>query len=96
MEKIVDEKCINMFVIPLTEDQCMSLEDFLHENIVESRQRDEFVVVVGDEEMSFPTLVSYGLNEGEVEDKSTRQEVERLVKSLGAQWMKDNGLISLH
>jgi hypothetical protein len=96
MQKAIDAENINLLVIPLSVFDSESLENFLNEKIVDKRDKDEFVVVLGNDELDFPTLVSYGLTETDRYNDTIRSEVEELIQIWGAQWMKDNGFLMSH
>ncbi len=96
MQKAIDAENINILIIPLSVFDSESLENFLNEKIVDKRDKDEFIVVLGNDELDFPTLVSYGLTETDRYNYTIRSEGEELIQSWGAQWMKDNGFLMSH
>lgn len=96
MKKIINEECINHLILPMTDEQALSLEGFLNEHVVEKRGKDEFVFVAGDDDLSCPTFLSYGLSEEDRYNLYERQAVEELIQIYGCQWMKNNGFLELH
>ena len=99
MKKFVDEMNVNLMILPLTLDQAGSLEDYLTEVISLPRDEEEFVVVLGVDEMSegidgYPmrgfSWLSYGrYNKAPFSDKE-KIEIEELLLDSGRQWLRNN------
>jgi hypothetical protein len=99
MKKFVNEMNVNLMILPLTPDQAGSLEDYLTEVIALPRDNEEFVVVLGEDEISKAvdghslngfSWLSYGrYDKARFSDKE-KIEIEELLFDYGRQWLKNN------
>lgn len=94
MEKNINKDCINMLIIPLSDDDASSLEEHLNATVVQKRAKNEFVAVIADSKS--PSLISYGLCEADRFDDSERAEVNEWIISNGREWMRNNGFLIHH
>ena len=91
MNIVIDKDCINLMIIPLDDEDAISLEEHLHRTVVQKRAKDEFVVVLADS--LYPSMISYGLCEADRYDELARLEVEEWIVSNGREWMRNNDFI---
>lgn len=97
MKREINEDCINMLIIPLTEDQAISLENHLYSNVVEVRSKGEFVWVGPIPDIDGANIISYGVNKTDRFNKVKRDEIEAQLIAHGRQWMRKHGFMnSLH
>ena len=94
MERVINKDCINMLIIPLSDDDALSLEEHLNVTIVQKRAKDEFVAVLADS--NSPSIISYGLCEADRFDDYERAEVYEWITSNGRDWMRNNGFLIHH
>lgn len=88
MDIVIDKDCINLMIIPLEDEDAISLEEHLHRTVVQKRAKDEFVVVLADS--LYPSMISYGLCEADRYNKLARAEVKDWIVSNGREWMRNN------
>ena len=91
MDIVIDKDCINLMIIPLDDEDAISLEEHLHRTVVQKRAKNEFVVVLADS--LYPSMISYGLCEADRYDELARLEVEEWIVSNGREWMRNNNFI---
>jgi len=101
MQKFISDTNFNLIIIPLTQDEAESREDYLTAAIALPRAKEEFVLVMSEDEMSeaidgYPTsgfsFVSYGrYNKASLTDKE-KVEIEELLLGYGRQWFRKNGI----
>jgi len=99
MKKFVNEMNVNLMILPLTPDQAVSLEDYLTEVIALPRDKEEFVVVLSEDEMSEAvdgyslngfSWLSYGrYDKARFSDKE-KIEIRKLLFDYGRQWLRNN------
>ncbi len=99
MKKFVNEMNVNLMILPLTSDQAGSLEDYLTEVIALLRDKEEFVVVFGEDEMSEAfnghllngfSWISYGRYDKVCFSDKEKIEIEELLSCYGKQWLRNN------
>ena len=91
MDIVIDKDCINLMIIPLDDEDAISLEEHLHRTVVQKRAKNEFVVVLADS--LYPSMISYGLCEADRYDELARLEIEEWIVSNGREWMRNNNFI---
>jgi len=91
MNIVIDKDCINLMIIPLDDEDAISLEEHLHRTVVQKRAKNEFVVVLADS--LYPSMISYGLCVADRYDELARLEVEEWIVSNGREWMRNNDFI---
>ena len=99
MQKFINDTNINQIILSLSPEEAESLEDYLTETIALPRDKEEFVVVLGVDEMNdaidgYPmrgfSWLSYGrYNKVRFSDKE-KIEIEELLLSYGRQWLRNN------
>ena len=93
MRKVIDKDCINMVIIPLTEDHAILLENHLHTHVVEVRAKNEFVWV-GDSPYGYGvSIITYGVNKIDRFNKKKRKEIEKQLVAHGRDWMREHGFM---
>jgi hypothetical protein len=94
MDIEINDDCINMMIIPLDDEDAISLEEYLTKTVVHKRAKDEFVVVLADS--IYPSLISYGLCEADRYNELVRAEVNEWIVSNGREWMRNNDFTICH
>ena len=99
MKKFVNEMNANLMILPLTPNQAGSLEDYLTEVIALPRDKEEFVVVLGEDEMSEAfdghplngfSWISYGRYDKVRFSDKEKIEIKELLLGCGRQWLRNN------
>lgn len=99
MKKFVNNTNINQIILPLTSDEAESLEDFLTESVALPRGKEEFVVVLGEDDMSEAidsgpirglSLISYGRYNKACFSEKEKNEIQELLVGFGRQWLRNN------
>ena len=93
MKKVIDKDCINMLIIPLSENQAISLENHLHTKVVEARSKNEFVWVGHIPDVNGASMISFGVNKVDKFNKKRRVEIEKQLIHHGREWMREHGFI---
>jgi hypothetical protein len=99
MQKFVNETNINQIILPLSLEEAESLEAYLTETIALPRDKEEFVVVLGEDEMSEAidghsmrgfSWLSYGRYDKARFSDEEKIEIEELLLGYGRQWLRNN------
>ena len=99
MQKFINDTNINQIILSLSPEEAESLEDYLTETIALPRDKEEFVVVLGVDEMNeaidgYPmrgfSWLSYGRYDKVRFSDKEKIEIEELLLSYGRQWLRNN------
>jgi len=90
LNKNISKANLNLLIVPLSDPECESLEDYLFGKVLGTKCDDEFVCVVGSSKFGGFSLVSYGRYDQAEFSKQEKGVLEKEIAACGKEWLKAN------
>lgn len=90
MSKTISKVNLNMLIVPLTDPQSESLEDYLGKMVVSDKSEEEFICVVGASYFGSFSVVSYGKYDQVEFSQQESAELEKKIVFYGRKWLSEN------